>query len=262
MPPTYLPIAVKAAAMLVGKMLPDFVGGQPTLESALYLSKMYRHMAVGFLLMSGVPDAYYAHLFRSGRSFAYFLEVTDEAYKATSKAAPFFDTIACNDMQGAELIAQRSRRQWNPDKEYEDDFLYIDFLMQKFFLRADRPTLIHILDRYEAVLEGAIDFRLDLCKAFFEENHRSFDDAIAAFVDDATSRFHRLRKAEDLNPDEAATTVHVSTELLAWLRLAEDLGFTLQRNYPMAPEPAMMFARAHFPAPDAWMTIESFTDIL
>jgi Immunity protein 49 len=262
MPPTYLPLAVKSAAMLISKMLPDIIGGRPTLESALYLSEMYRRMAVGFLLMSGTPDAYYTHLFRSGRSFAYFLEITDDARKATSKAAPFLDAIACNDIQGATLIAELSRRQWNPDKEYEDDFLYVDFLMQKFFLRADRTALGRILDRYEVVLDGAEDFRLDLCKALLAETQRPFDNAIAAFVDDASARLQRLRKADELNPDEAATTVHVSTELLAWLRLAGGIGFTLQRNYPMAPEPAMMFGRARLPTPDAWMTIVSFTDIL
>jgi hypothetical protein len=261
MAPTYLPLAVKSAGMVAHDMLPDFASGRPSLSDAEFLSKMFRRMAVGFLLMSGVPDAFYAHLFHSARSFLHFLERADDAAKATGKGDPFFDAIACNDMAGAAQIAERSRRTWNPDLEYEDDFLYVHFLMEKFFRRADRAALGAILKRYEEVLEGVDDFRLDLCRAFLAEEQRGFDGAVAALVEAIEERLDKLRAKEKLSPDEEATTGHVSTELLAWLRLASGLGFKLQRNYPMAPEAARLFARAPALSPNAWQAIPSYRDL-
>jgi hypothetical protein len=259
--PTYLPIAVKAAGIEAGDMLPGFVAGRPSLTDALFLAKMYRRMAVGFLLMSGTPDAFFRHLSFSGRSFAHFLEMASVAQKATSRAEPFFDAIASNDMAGAASIAERSRRDWNPDLEYEDDFLYAHFLMEKFFRRADQATLSTIVQRYDAVLEGAEDFRLDFCRALLAEDQRGFDRAVEALVEAIETRLSEFRSKETLSPDEAATTAHVSTEILAWLRLAGGLGFKLQRNYPMAPELARMFARARLLSPNAWTTLPSYRDL-
>jgi hypothetical protein len=253
---------MKAAAMGVEETLPDMLTGQPTLRDALYVAGMYERLAIGFLLINGMPELFFSYLFRAGRSFAHFLSVSGDDSKATAKARmPLFDAIACNDLPGALLISQRSRRTWNPDKEYEDDFLYVEFVMQKFFLAAGRPALAALLDRYEVVLEGAADFRLDACRAFLDGDPPRLERAIAALIDETEARLEKQRKAARLEPDEAATTAKVSIELLAWLRLAQESGFALAADYPLAPAFARLYQRAIFPAPDAWMTIVSFTDI-
>ena len=263
MQPTYLSIAVKASAMGIADALPILLTTpKPALDLTLYVSERYRRMAVGFLLMNGTPEDFFEHLFKSGRCLLYFLDANDDAPKVTSKAEPFFDAITCNDIAGANLIAARSRLTWNPAKEYEDDFLYVLFLIQRFFQRAATGTLLATLRRWEDVLEGGKDLRLGVCKALLAADQRGFDAAIEAWIEATQAGYERLRKREQLNPDEAATTVNVSTELLAWLRLAAEAGLRTAPSYPMAPDTARLFQLAHYPAPDAWKTIESYTDLL
>lgn len=259
---TYPPLAVKAAAMSVADALPVFLSGVPNLRLALYICVMYRRMAAGLLLISGTPQVFFEHLGRSARTFLFFLEGNDDTTKATSKAEPLFDAIACNDVESARLIANRSRRTWNPDLEYEDDFLYVLFLLQRFFWDASDEELSHTLARYTAVLAGASDFRLHLCQAIFERDQARFDVAVEQYVAAEQSRFASERAAGRLDPDEAATTAHVSTELLAWLRLAGEVGFSTGRRLPMAPLVARRFDLTCLPEPDDWKIIDPPTDLL
>jgi hypothetical protein len=261
MMPTFLPLAVKASAMSIDEALPVLLSEKPALKLTLNTCRWYRQMGVGFLLMFGTPARFFEHLFKSGRCFLHFLEANDDGPKVTSKAAPLFDAIACNDRAGAALIAARARQKWNPDLEYEDDFLYVHFLIQRFFLGVAPDVLAATLRRYEDVLEGQKDFRLGLCKALLGRDQAGFDAAVEALVDALEAHYDKQRGREVLDPDEAATTVHVSTELLAWLRLAGEAGLATLPSYPMAPDIARGTPRA-FPAPDAWKVIERYTDIL
>jgi hypothetical protein len=68
-----------------------------------------------------------------------------------------------------------------------------------------------------------------------------------------------MRETEELDPDEASTTAHISTELLAWLDLAARAGLRVKRDYQFAPALARVFNRVAFPAPDSWRTPEPFS---
>jgi hypothetical protein len=82
---------------------------------------------------------------------------------------------------------------------------------------------------------------------------------VTAYILDRTKRLTKLRETERLDPDEASTTAHVSTELLAWLDLAERSGLRVKRDYPFAPALARAFHRLTSPAPESWRTPEPFS---
>ena len=78
-------------------------------------------------------------------------ELSDSA-KLTSRSEPFFDAIAAADFDGARAIAVASRRTWRQGEEYQEDFLFVDFVMKHFFLGAPDAECQQTLELHEQVL--------------------------------------------------------------------------------------------------------------
>src|SRR6185503_19792558 len=105
------------------RTLPSVINHQVSFNQSLEFCRGYRLLGIGMLFMFGEADALHAYLHKSGRAFLHFLSVADEESKVTSRFKPFFDAIACLDLDGAREIALRARAV-RSDVEYEEDFLY------------------------------------------------------------------------------------------------------------------------------------------
>ena len=261
MQPTYLPIAVKSSALKASELLYAIERGTIDFEYAFYLSESYRRMAVGFLLMSGTPNQFLAYLHRSSRSFLHFLREAPDEIKITSRTLAYFDAVACDDAEGAHGIFASSRDTWNPQKEYEDDFLYMWFLMGIWGETETDDQLQDMLERYEEVLEGADDVRFDICASLLTRGEEEWGNSVGAFIEMEQDRVAALRGKDQLNPDEAATTANVSIELLALLRIGERRGLPTEEAYPLAPAPSRMLGLSVHPSADAWKTLEIKGDL-
>jgi len=259
-PPVAVPLVIKNCGITVGESLPRYLA-RPTLDGALQLSRMYRRMGVGFLFLSGLPERMFAHLSRSARTYVYFLEKADDSDKATSRAEPLFDGVASGDDAAVRRIAVASRRTWNPRLEYEDDFLYVEFILETFFRSAEVETSKSIVRRYEAVLGGAPDRRLDLAKAVLERRQAGFDGALDALIAELVELVEMDRDEERLDPEHASTCALLSPEILAWLRLAENAGLRSRPSYRLAPDVARLLSRAGAPSEDSWRTFEKYTEL-
>jgi hypothetical protein len=255
-----LPLVERNSGIIIEDMLPDVLAGRASLENILQFCKMYRRIGICRLFLSGIPDEFFANLFKSARAYLFYLERGKEEEKITSKSAPFFDAVACNDFEGARQIALKSRPRWNQEEEYEDDFLYFYFLMKYFFLdkTPDHDLLSQILERYEKVLEGNEDVRLDLCKSLLEKDSDSFNAALETFVSQEEDAYQQLLTTESVDPQDAVTVKRISIEGLALARLAEELQMKTQRNYLLIPSLARKFNRAKLPPPNAWTKIVSY----
>ena len=111
------------------------------------------------------------------------------------------------------------------------------------------------------MLDGAKDPRFDLCKAVFLAHQASFHAALDGLIDAIDADIEEQRAGDLLNPEAASTTALVSTELLAWLRLAESVGLRTQPAYRFAPDISRLLARAKFPGPDDWRVIDSYAEL-
>ncbi|WNG39754.1 hypothetical protein F0U61_43330 [Archangium violaceum] len=261
MKPNFLPIAVKNSGIALEDLVPQVLAAPPRLKHYLHICLLYRRMAVGSLLMSSDPELFYAALFKSSRAFLHFLTTAPEEEKVTSKSEPFFDAIACHDQDGALAIARASRMTLATGREYEDDFFYLRFLMEHFFLGTPEDALRRKLDDWAALTGGNPDPHLELCRALLDKNQSAFDSALATGIEQRQERIEKQRARETLHPDEAATLAHVSTEVLAWLKLAEQAGLTVARDHPLAPGVARLFHRIRFPTPDSWRIPPSFRSL-
>jgi len=238
--------------------LPRVLARAVTLQQMLIFCGYYRRMGIAELFLSGRPEGLFENLSKSARAFLFYLEGAEETAKATSKSEPFFDAVACGDVHAAHAIAEHSRSTWNADVEYEEDFLYMRFLMERFALGAWENSLDGLLQRYEQVLDGGDDPRLSLCRALHGKGQQLFDETLDRIVGDRRRKTEKQLQEGQVSPNDAATVSHLWVELLALLRFAEQATLKLDGNQPFAPSVARKLELARLPPAEAWRDIPSF----
>lgn len=253
-----LPLVQKACGIFIEETLPSVLSGKLDLRRMLEFCGWYRQIGITKLFLSGMSDEFFVDLFKSGRAYLHYLETHGDEDKVTSWSAPLLDAIACNDLSGAGEIARKSRLSWNSSEEYEDEFLYMFFLIKRFFLGGSEEDLTSILLQYEASLAGAADARYEICKAFAEADEFALDAALTDLLDQQEADYREEVIAETIYPDDAVTTARLSVEGLALARLAENVGIAMQDNYLLMPSAARQIGRAHHPAVDSWKDISDF----
>jgi len=247
----------KAAAIELEKALPALVQRRVNARQAAALCRRYRRIAVCRLLATASPSDFLAWLAMSAQAFLHWLEGVPEEAKLGSLSDPFLDAVACDASDLAAGIARSAAATWRAGEEYEDDFLYFRFLMSHFGLPPDAKETLPLLERYEA-LAGGNDPRTDVCRALFARDQKRFDEGIEALVQHWQEKTREADERGMLSPDDAATTAHVSVELLALLRLAKAAGLATGVDHPLAPSLGRRTDRFRPPAPDAWRTFPSY----
>src|SRR5262249_25072474 len=145
-------------------------GGQASLDQVLTLCRSFRRRGIASFFLEAAVTSLNVDLYRSAGAFAKFLESAEEDMKATSKSEPFFDAVAARDLETAGGIAQRSRQTWNEDEEYEEDFLYVLLLMQKYFLEEGSAGFGSSLQRREELAAPADEPRAAVIRSLIEKD--------------------------------------------------------------------------------------------
>src|SRR5687767_7858082 len=94
----FLTVIRSNASFVLNGVLPKLLSGKADFRRALMFCLNYRRRGIASLFVSGYPATLHQDLQRSGAAFAAYLPSIKEANKVTSKSAPFFDAIACEDM--------------------------------------------------------------------------------------------------------------------------------------------------------------------
>jgi len=215
------------------------------------LCRSYRRLAIAILLYSCERDEFLGYLFRSGRLLAHQLPGVPTAEQVTSRLGGFFDAVAVRDFDTARAIAQAASTTRSP-REYEEDFLFTRFLMDRFFLGMDDTAADQMLAQYATCLQGAADIRLEICRALHSEDADAFHNALSQYLDERETAYARKTVRESALPEEIATEGKLCVEGLALVVLAETLGMETERDYLFIPS----LARADGPPnqpDDAWM---------
>lgn len=232
-------------------LLPAVLSGRGGLKESLRFCQNFRIAGIGSLLMSGTSARFHECLHASARAFVHFATSAPEAQKLTSRAEPFFDAIACEDTEAARSLAHLSRRVADRNREYEEDFLFVRFLMDHFFLGTSASEGQSLLDRYERVLEGSADTRLEVCRALLAADGARFDEALTRMMEEREVRFQKLHDKESVAEEILATEGYVSVEGLALVRLAISNGLHPREDFLFIPSLAREQVRLHH-HPDSW----------
>lgn len=241
MKPNFLPIAIKNSGVALEEVLPHVIKAPPELRYYQHVCLLYRRLAVGSLLAASDPRSFYTYLFKSSRAFVHFLRTAPAKEKLTSKAEPFFDAVACRDDEAAREMASLCPRTADTTREYEEDFLSVWLPMAYFYGNVPREALQPELELFAKLTEENPDPHLDICRGLLDADQRLFDQGLEALIEQKLKAYEKARKYEELNADEAATTAHVSTEVLALLELAQRAGLSVSPEHPLAPGIARRF---------------------
>ncbi|MBN1208015.1 MAG: immunity 49 family protein [Myxococcaceae bacterium] len=251
----FLPVFVSnALAENQEELLPEVLSNRCTLRAILTFCQNFRIAGIGEFFLTANPRELHLRLHQSGRAFAHFLSRADDSLKRTSRSLPFFDALSAWDLEGAALIARHSRRTWVQGEEYEEDFLFVEFLMQHLFLRASATDCKALLARYEKALQDADDIRLELCRALLENDEEAFGQSLERFLSERNDHYEALAQEDGIPEELRFTEGMLSVEGLALVRLADARGLATEEDYLHIPS----IAREKPPgglSPDAWRRI-------
>lgn len=247
----FLPVFIGNALGDNEELLPAFTSGGGGLKEALRFCQNFRIAGIGSLLMSGTSVRFHECLHASARAFVHFTSFAPEAQKLNSRAEPFFDAVACGDTEAARELARLSPRAPDRNREYEEDFLFVRFLMDHFYLGVDAREGQRLLERYEKVLEGSVDARLAVCRTLLTGDGNGFDKALTRMMEEREVRFRKLRDKESMAEEVLATEGYVSVEGLALVRLAVSKGLHPLEDFLFIPSVAREQVRLRY-RPDSW----------
>ncbi len=229
-----LPLIAANALVDLHGGLADVMERRISFERMLTFCRNYRRRGICHFFLQGRPTGLLQDLQRSAAAFAHYLTGAPDSDKATGKFAPFFDAIACGDVGTAARISNVSRRDWNRDEEYEEDFLYVAFLMGRLFPDRERAAA-GILAEYERVLDGAEDARFTICRSLLTSSGKDFEEGLQALLVDRREYYRDGIKREDILEEEWATEGQLFVEGVALVRLAMTAGLDVQRNFLFIP---------------------------
>jgi hypothetical protein len=225
------------------------------------IATLFRRLGISRMFSEGVAEPLFLGQMQAAGAYLFGLRLLNDEDKVTSRAGAFWDAVGGEYWNTASEIVRHTRMTTNPTWEHEDDFLYVAFLMTRYFLgpavndsekaAAHMGTQRAMLKRWEDVLEGGADPRLPLCMALVLGDAEAF---WAALLDMAEAREADLRtKVADgkLSEEDAAWFRPFWGEGLALLRLAERDGLSIVEGCPMVPEIARARNSLAFD-PHAW----------
>lgn len=248
-------------------IIPDYAAGKLTEPHHPHaLGVLFRRLGASRMLTTGTAEPLLVAQMQAVGAYLHRLPSMPDEHKVTSRAAVFWDAVGGQYWQAAAEIAQQSRPTVNPAWEHEDDFLYVWFLMSRYFLDAapvnDRNARARaelrqqaLLDRWAVVLASAGDPRRTLCAALLHRDAQTFRSAFDKAADAREALLRRQVEARQLPEDDAAWSLPVWSEGLALLRLAEREGLPVDDHCKSIPQ-VLRGRNPNAYDPNAWRRVE------
>ncbi len=199
------------------------------------LGVSFRQRGACTFLHTEIPQPFFINFMQSASACLSYLKTADDNHKVTSEGG-FYDAVGIGFWDCAQEIARESRMTWNPSYEYEDDFLFVLFLMKYFFLGADQAECQQIIDRHEAAAEGQDQEHRDICLSFLNKDHLLFEKAIHSILEKRQETVEKMIENETMGEESWSWLRHFSREGLALLKLADKTGLQTGQDYLHVPE--------------------------
>jgi len=241
-----LPLQIGNIEAHIGSVLKNLPKNDsyPDDEAVLWnLSYLYRLHGIALFLLTGEPGKFVEKLRRAACVRVHYLNgcknglTGDSKFFTTAKNDAFFDALGIGAFELAAEIASSCGGKWNREVQYEDDFLFVEFLQTAFLSRAN-PNLNNckeLIGRYTAVLDGRSSPAFNVCVALFHAEPPLVEKAIEEFLGLRSENF-LLREVSNILPPFVLTTEpHVDIQGMAIIRLAEHMGLKLNFQYSTVP---------------------------
>jgi hypothetical protein len=235
-------------------LAPRLVGDAVRARDAEDFSTACRERGIAALLLDADATTLHRELCRSGRALTHALPRIAPNEQTTSKARGFYDALAAGDLACAQRISAIARGSWNPDNEYEEDFLFLRLLMSRLFLDASDAACAEFFARWETVIGPVDDVRLPLARALVTRDGAAYGQALDLVLASERRSAAARRARGSLSTATDATEARVSIEGIALTRVGRALGFTLPDDSWGVPSIALVERPPAFTG-DGWQSI-------
>jgi hypothetical protein len=222
-------------------------------EVSVQVTAKLRAAAIIALLTSGDSDTFFHNLIRSARCrIAYLQRLRDagrtaDHHLASGRVNAFLDAVAAADFASAREIVALSPREWLEGHEYEDDFCYAQIVHGLITMPTDITRLESLFERFERVLDGQTDVRLDAVRAIAHRDQAAFDEVFEALLAQRTGYIEAERERNRIEEPAMIADRQVYIEGLALLQIATRLNFVTQAEYTYCPSAARVAMQRAFP---------------
>jgi|GEM_PF-5548106 len=232
----YLSSYISNSSSRADAALPEVVS-TPTYDNTYLNCQYYRQLGACSYLHTMDTKFLLDCLHRSVGCYLFALKSIPLAEKRISECEPIFDAISAGLNDAVNEMLPYVPKMYNADYEYEEDFLYIYFLLNYFFNSDSKSDISceQILVNYEDTING-FSARFDICKSFFEKDDILFGDAFDQFLLEREERIITMIERETMPEEEWAWRKYISFEALGLLKLASTLTFKTEKNYSQVPE--------------------------
>jgi hypothetical protein len=248
----------------------DSLGQRPEADIPHQTVEMsQRILGICALLAQGDAAGFVERLDRSGTARLRLLELKrrgvacNPQIMTASKSVGFFAALASGNLELGTLIARLLPAAHDPSWEYEEDFLFADFLRHVILgLAGDqtwRQTAAATLTRWEEVLEGRPSTQMEVCRAFLSTDPAALAGPFAGFIQHRADQLEEYRNEVAFDRQAFAAEGQVYIEGFAVLELASRL--QLVALPPDAVDPPLLPAlgraersRRAGPSPD-WLVV-------
>ncbi|AKQ70486.1 hypothetical protein A176_007398 [Myxococcus hansupus] len=212
----------------------------------------YQAVGICELLLDAEVDGFFHQLIRSAQTRHWVLErgakLNPPPLKLlkASNARGLHAALAANQWELARQLARVSRTTCSDGTEYEDDFLAAHFL-HRYVLDAPQDELRAILDRFEAVLEGGTNPRLDLGRQLLARDAAGCAQAFADLIEERSAKLKKMKRESIYATDSLfVPQSSIYLEGLAWLRILERAEIPTEPEYAFCPSLARQTRYAAF----------------
>jgi hypothetical protein len=212
--------------------------GEALGEAYLEICLFYRRLGICVLLTRLNVGGFANELAKAGKAYEHFVSHSSDAdaeYVCTSRATPYFDMLAAGDIATARRIEAIAPRTWEREHEFEDEFLYMRFLMDLVSSNSspiDRDPMIERMQKLPDLSPG----KLAICEALHAAEDQAFEEAMELMLEE---RAEDVAEARSLPiPSEAyflETEAFIFVEGIAIVRLARLIGIRTHHEYPGIP---------------------------
>jgi len=231
----FLSIYRENAVDLLQEALPFVLSGEIGYAALLDVCGHYRVKAAVHMLLDADSRRFHVDLSKSARTFLFGLDRIPVEEVVVSRALPFFDALACRDMDTAKAIAERFPDHPDPKREYEEDFTFVTYLARRVRGNISPEEADDLLDGWMSAAEGVPGVRYEVCAGLAHGDARSFASAFAGYLDEYRERYALGLERGQIPEDLGNTVGNLCIEGLALLRLAEDSGLPTEREYDLIP---------------------------
>lgn len=216
----------------------DSIGRDPSADVSHQTVEMtQRVLGICALLSQADAAGFIERLDRSGTARLRLLELSARGIPCSpqlmtaTKSQGFFSALASGNLELATRIAQLLPTTHDATWEYEEDFLFVDFLRHVVLGLGSQAltwqqAATATLARWEAVLKGRPSAQLEVCRPFLSSDPAALAEPFADFIRQRAEQLEEYRKEVAFDRQAFAAEGQVYIEGFAVLELAGRLQLT------------------------------------